>query len=112
MAPSFDEPVQVEYRQKLPWTIKGEHPWPKTYEREQLLHKHGLLDQSLADFYEPGRTVVANHDKYEHDDLRPRFPNVHWEPLTEVPYQDKGLQGDPKFRDLLANATDVFDYTP
>jgi alpha-ketoglutarate-dependent taurine dioxygenase len=32
--------------------------------------------------------------------------------LTEVPYQDKGFEGDPHFRNLLSAATDVFDYNP
>ena len=62
--------------------------------------------------YEPGRKTIETHDEYEHEDLRPVFPDVHWEPLTEIPYSDRGLQGDPQFRNLLANATDIFDYNP
>ncbi|KAL8943041.1 MAG: hypothetical protein Q9216_001329 [Gyalolechia sp. 2 TL-2023] len=62
--------------------------------------------------YQPGRTVVESQDFYEHDDLRPLFPNLHWEALKEVSYHDKGLQGDHRFRNLLASATDVFDYNP
>jgi len=62
--------------------------------------------------YEPGRTNIETHDDYEYDDFRPIFPDVHWEPLTEVPYQDRGIQGDPQFRNLLADATDIFDYNP
>lgn len=62
--------------------------------------------------YEPSRTTIETHDDYEHDDLRPMFPDVHWEPLTEVPYHDRGIQGDPHFRNLLADATDIFDYNP
>ena len=62
--------------------------------------------------YEPGRTSVENHPNYEYDDFRPIFPDVHWEPLTEVPYEDRGVQGDPQFRNLLADATDIFDYNP
>ena len=62
--------------------------------------------------YEPGRTQVDSHRDYEHGDLLPRFPNIHWEPLTEVPYQDKGLEGDNQFTDLLSTATDVFDCNP
>ncbi|KAL8861738.1 MAG: hypothetical protein Q9178_001939 [Gyalolechia marmorata] len=63
--------------------------------------------------YEPGRTVVQSHDKIdEHEDLRPFFPNLHWDPLVEVPYHDKGIHGDPQFRNLLASATDVVDYNP
>lgn len=62
--------------------------------------------------YKPGRTVVEVHDKYPHEDLLPSFPDVHWEPLGKVPYEDRGVQGDKEFRALLADATDVFDYTP
>ena len=63
-------------------------------------------------FYEPGRTKVTNHQKYEHEWARPRFPDVRWEPLKEIPYSDKALRGDPNFRNLLDAATDVFDYNP
>ena len=62
--------------------------------------------------YEPGRSNIEDDSDYEHDNLRPIFPKVHWEPLTEVPYHDRGLQGDPQFRNLLADATDIFDYNP
>lgn len=62
--------------------------------------------------YEPGRTYVEGHDEYEYDDLRPAFPDVHWEPLKEVPYHDRGTKGDPQFRNLLSDATDIFDYNP
>ena len=62
--------------------------------------------------YEPGRTVVEGHDKYEYDDLRPAFPDVEWEPLTEVSYHERGTNGDPQFRNLLFDATDIFDYNP
>ncbi|KAK8231544.1 hypothetical protein HDK77DRAFT_65361 [Phyllosticta capitalensis] len=62
--------------------------------------------------YEPGRTVVENHDVYEYEDLKPRFPDVHWPDLGPIHYEDKGLKGDPQFRNLLSSATDVFDYNP
>jgi sulfonate dioxygenase len=63
--------------------------------------------------YTPGRSLVEKHDDtYEYEDLRPRFPDVHWPALTEVPYLDKGLLGDPQFKNLLSAATDVFDYSP
>lgn len=67
---------------------------------------------SHATNYEPGRTIVATHDAYEHEDLLPSFPDLRWEPLQETPYEEKGLQGDLRFRSLLAGATDVFDYNP
>ena len=62
--------------------------------------------------YVPGRTNVEDHGFYEHEDLRPCFPDLHWEPLTEVPYHDRGIHGHPQFRNLLAEATDIFDYNP
>lgn len=63
--------------------------------------------------YEPGRTKIEEEQlTYEYEDLRPCFPDVHWEPLTEIPYVDRGLEGDPHFRNLLASASDVFDYNP
>ncbi|KAF9893259.1 hypothetical protein FE257_011689 [Aspergillus nanangensis] len=62
--------------------------------------------------YQPGRTVVEKHEKYPYKDLLPSFPDLHWDPIEETPYEDRGLYGDPKFRNLLQDATDVFDYTP
>ncbi|CRG83907.1 hypothetical protein PISL3812_01263 [Talaromyces islandicus] len=62
--------------------------------------------------YEPGRTVVQNHDTYAYEGLLPSFPDLHWDPIGDVPYQEKGLLGDPDFKNLLNAATDVFDYTP
>ena len=62
--------------------------------------------------YEPGRTAVEGHDDYEYEDLRPAFPEVRWEPLKEVPYHERGIEGDPQFRNLLSDATDIFDYNP
>lgn len=63
--------------------------------------------------YTPGRAgEPISYDNYEHEDLRPRFPDVHWEPYVETPYIDKGLLGDENFSNLLSSATDVFDHTP
>lgn len=62
--------------------------------------------------YQPGRTPIQSYEDYEHEDLRPHFPDVQWPPLTEVPYEDRGINGDPDFKNLLADATDVFDYNP
>ncbi|CAF9917081.1 MAG: hypothetical protein HETSPECPRED_003116 [Heterodermia speciosa] len=62
--------------------------------------------------YAPGRTHVVDHEFYEHEDLRPSFPDFSWEPLTELPYHDRGIHGHPQFSNLLAGATDVFDYNP
>ena len=63
--------------------------------------------------YVPGRTTVKKHDgSYKYEDLRPRFPDIVWPALTPVEYNDKGLLGDANFKNLLASATDVFDYNP
>ncbi|KAA8571251.1 hypothetical protein EYC84_000581 [Monilinia fructicola] len=62
--------------------------------------------------YTPGRTVVEKHETYEYEDLRPSFPDKKWPALEQVPYSDKGLLGSDTFKDLLATATDVFDYVP
>ncbi|KAF2734978.1 alpha-ketoglutarate-dependent taurine dioxygenase [Polyplosphaeria fusca] len=63
--------------------------------------------------YIPGRTVVEQYDEtYEHEDLRPNFPDVKWTPLEEHDHHDKGLLGDPQFKSLLKSATDIRDYNP
>ncbi|EKV15825.1 Alpha-ketoglutarate-dependent taurine dioxygenase [Penicillium digitatum] len=62
--------------------------------------------------YQPGRTPVAQHNNYAHEDFLPSFPDIQWAPLEYTPYQDKGLRGDHKFRNLLRDATEVFDYNP
>lgn len=63
--------------------------------------------------YIPGRTIVQQYtDTYEYEDLRPRFPDITWPAYQKIPYIDKGQLGDPSFRNLLADATDVFDYNP
>ena len=72
----------------------------------------GVVDLPYQQGYEPGHTIVESQNQYEHHDLFPSFPNVHWDPLVEVPYHDKGIDGHPGFRNLLQSATDVFDYNP
>ena len=62
--------------------------------------------------YEPGRPAVDSSVCARNEDFLPSFPNLHWDPLGDVPYHEKGLQGDPGFRQLLGPATDVFDCTP
>ena len=62
--------------------------------------------------YEPGRTRIERPVSYEHEDLKPHFPDVQWEPLVEISYEEKGTRGHPLFKDLLADATDVFDCNP
>ncbi|KAI9705432.1 MAG: hypothetical protein M1836_006187 [Candelina mexicana] len=94
MAPSLEEPTRVI------------HSWPVEFK------SFYPVKQAAASTYEPGRTLVEPHEAYEHDDLRPTFPDFHWGPLTEVPYFDKGLLGHPQFKNLLDGVTDIFDYNP
>lgn len=93
MAPSLEEPFFSQFSSDKPL-------------------KNGLTLKAATFDYEPGRTHVEDHQDYQHKDLLPYFPDIHWNPLTKVPYDDKGLLGDPKFRNLLEAATDVFDFTP
>ncbi|KAJ5184139.1 hypothetical protein N7492_001755 [Penicillium capsulatum] len=62
--------------------------------------------------YVPGKTPVTQHVDYEHEDFLPSFPDIHWPPLEEHPYEDRGLKGDPKFRNLLQDATAIMDFNP
>lgn len=94
MAPSLEEPVVA--------SSGVDHPI--------ITKKAGVNGNKLQ--YTPGRTPVEKHDNYAHEDLLPSFPDLHWEPLGEIPYTDKGLLGDPNFSNLLSSATDIFDYTP
>ena len=98
MAPSLVEPVFSAHFGGT--KSKGDPSW------------HEGLKRSNIQTYEPGRTVVEGHESYEYEHLLPTFPDVKWEPLREVPYNDKGINGDPQFRNLLAEATDIFDYNP
>jgi sulfonate dioxygenase len=95
MAPFLEESSIESHIQSLPIkTIKSEEVSP-------------------AIKYVPGRaSPPVSYENYEHGDLRPRFPDVHWEPYVETPHTDKGLLGDENFSNLLASATDVYDYTP
>ncbi|KAJ5295803.1 hypothetical protein N7508_010624 [Penicillium antarcticum] len=93
MAPSLIEPVVAPTTH---FTVKAP--------------KKDLADNKFG--YQPGRTQVKTHDNYAYEDFLPRFPDVHWPALEETPYEDKGLRGDPKFRNLLRDATGVFDHNP
>ena len=99
MAPSLVDPVSSLSVEDAP-VSKG----------DTLAKGQDIEDNKFG--YEPGRTPVERHDNYAHEDLLPSFPDLHWEPLRQIPYEDKGLRGDPKFRNLLRDATAVFDYTP
>lgn len=81
-----------------------------SYNIKQTLQTLDVEPTKLS--YRPGQTRAESHETYEHEDLRPAFPDLHWPPLQEMPYHDKGLQGHPDFHNLLKDATDVFDYNP
>ncbi|KAJ9627940.1 hypothetical protein H2203_003159 [Taxawa tesnikishii (nom. ined.)] len=68
--------------------------------------------KSQALKYEPGRTKIETHENYEYEHLLPSFPNIKWPALTEVPYHDRGLDGDENFGNLLSVATGIQDYNP
>lgn len=94
MAPLLEEPVAVP-------TL-----------RHFTVPKKDTTTQHNKFLYEPGRTTVKNHESYPYEDLLPSFPDIQWGALKDIPYEDRGLRGDPQFRNLLQDATDVFDYTP
>lgn len=101
MAPALIEPLNnLSFTGRDKLQDYQNTPWPEYIGTKEHLE------------YEPGRTAVESRDVDEYEALRPSFPKLHWEPLTEVPYHDRGLQGDARFRNLLGSATDVFDYNP
>lgn len=106
MAPHAEDPVRLEYQTESWVTLKG------TSDKLSEAVRANPKKRSLADIYVPGRTAIQAHDTTKFNHLRPRFPDVKWEPLKEVAYADKGLLGDSQFRNLLDAATDVVDYVP
>ncbi|KAI5820937.1 hypothetical protein BZA77DRAFT_51109 [Pyronema omphalodes] len=63
--------------------------------------------------FTPGYTEVEPvPEVYEYEHLKQAFPPLYWPALEEVPYEDKGKLGDVNYKNLLANATDCFDYHP
>jgi len=96
MAPSLEEPIASAV--------------PSTFAKSSIPEKVVAGDNKFG--YVPGQTKVEQHVDYPHEDLLPSFPDIHWGPIGDVPYSDRGLRGDPKFRNLLADATAVFDYNP
>lgn len=97
MAPSLVAPLNIAWKEK---NGSGQVDRVKPFNETQQID------------YEPGHTQIEAQEVYEYEDLRPSFPDIHWDPLTELPYHDKGLQGHPQMSNLLEAATDVFDYNP
>ncbi|KIW99835.1 uncharacterized protein Z518_10763 [Rhinocladiella mackenziei CBS 650.93] len=112
MAPHADDHVQVEYQSESWVTLKTATKEAGSLVPHNISSQSQEHGQSLADRYEPGRTPVESHENYEFDDLTQQFPDVYWDELKDIPYRDKGLLGDPRFRNLLDAADDVFDYVP
>lgn len=113
MAPHAEDPVRVGYRQSPSSALlKPGFDQAGIAVRKESEAEAEHRGQSLSDTYEPGRTLVATHENYEFNYLRPRFPDLHWDKLEEVTYEEKGLLGHPRFQNLLDAATDVFDYVP
>lgn len=84
-----------------------------TYYEKESIKGDDSVQKPQAVKYVPGMTAVQSYaNAYEYEDLKPSFPDIHWGPLTEVPYHDKALDGSPDFRNLLDAASDVFDYNP
>ncbi len=110
MAPHAEEPIVNEYHAHKSGplkTIPG-----KLGFRERSPIEAALARPRAPDKYEPGHVEVLAQEDYGYGDLQPRFPDIRWEPLKETLYEDKGLLGDPRFRNLLDAAEDVFDYVP
>ncbi|KAL7269752.1 hypothetical protein RUND412_007568 [Rhizina undulata] len=91
---------------------------PSIFEEAQALNvskafKKEETGNKQKPVYKPGQGFKQPEpEHYEHEDLKPSFPELTWPPLEEVPYEDKGLLGDPEYKNLFADASDVFDYTP
>lgn len=87
---------------------------PREHASEDTLKAVSFNQKSSVSSYRPGITPVENHsnDEYEHEELRPHFPDVKWPALDIVPYEDKGLLGDPDFKHLKQIATNIQDYNP
>lgn len=100
MAPHAEEPITSFYSEPLAEVASVTNI------------KTGSLKSKLSDIYEPGRIQPDSHDEYEYDDLCPDFPDLHWDELKEISYTDKGLLGDPRFRNLIDAADEVVDYVP
>ena len=60
--------------------------------------------------YVPDHTFVEKHPECAYEDLNPFYPDIKWPALEEVPYEDKGLLGDPYFHNLKEIAIDIGDY--
>ncbi|KAF9000670.1 alpha-ketoglutarate-dependent sulfonate dioxygenase [Cyathus striatus] len=78
----------------------------------------GLAPPDLKDtakvfnpFYSP--SIGDDGDKaYRFAEFKPHFPDVTWEPLTEIEVNERGLHADPQKKHLLSAAKKVRHLTP
>ncbi|KIY01872.1 uncharacterized protein Z520_02010 [Fonsecaea multimorphosa CBS 102226] len=112
MAPHAEDPVLLDYKPYSmdPLKPKARNAVPSL--DEETTSSATRVGKQLSETYEPGHLQPERHENYAYDYLGPRFPNVHWDELKDIAYEDKGLLGDPRFRNLLDAAEDVFDYIP
>ncbi|KIL58763.1 hypothetical protein M378DRAFT_188160 [Amanita muscaria Koide BX008] len=67
--------------------------------------------QLINPFYSPA--IGDDGDSaYPFADLKPSFPNIKWEPLTEIPVTHRGLFADPDKKNLFSAAAKVKNLTP
>lgn len=110
MAPHAEDPIPSEYFAQPLGGLKLAVAKGRSVHKSNLRSR--LSTEKVSARYEPGRVQPLSSEDCPHEDLRPSFPDVHWEPLKEVPYEDRGLLGDPRFQSLLDAAEDVVDYVP
>jgi sulfonate dioxygenase len=88
----------------------------------------GLIQNVVNPFYSPSiqddgdesyryaqykvRLLLCRECLANCDTLQPYFPNVYWEPLTEVQVTDRGLFADPSKHNLFSAAQKVKHLTP
>ncbi|ETI20769.1 hypothetical protein G647_07111 [Cladophialophora carrionii CBS 160.54] len=110
MAPHAEEAVSTDYYARPAEVTKP--VTGRVSSTKELAAEPVKPRPRLSERYEPGRVEPLSDEDDAYDHLRPYFPDVHWEALKETPYEDKGLLGDPRFRNLLDAADEVFDYVP
>ncbi|KIW81828.1 hypothetical protein Z517_04854 [Fonsecaea pedrosoi CBS 271.37] len=112
MAPHAEEPTLLGHQSYSAGPLKTKAPNTAPSLDNESTPSTAKFETKLSEIYEPGHVQPDGHEFYPYDSLRPRFPDIHWDALKDIPYEDKGLRGDPRFRNLLDAAEDVFDYIP
>jgi len=80
--------------------------------QDRILYKWSQTPVPKPRFTPGYSNIEPSPEEYQYEYLKQSYPAICWPPLTEVPYEDKGLLGDPEYQNLLAVATDCFDYHP